>query len=98
MHGEHDPQGTEVQTILGAADFADARVLEVGSGNGRLTFRYARACRFVVGIELKMEELVDAVKACPLDLKGRLAFAQASITRSPFSNETFDVVLFASSL
>ena len=68
MSSEYDSQETEIQAILDAADFTNSRVLEVGSGTGRLTFRYAKACRFVVGVEPKMEALVSAVNASPLDL------------------------------
>jgi 2-polyprenyl-3-methyl-5-hydroxy-6-metoxy-1,4-benzoquinol methylase len=42
MTNELDPEGVESRTLLQAADFNNARVLEVGSGDGRLAFRYAR--------------------------------------------------------
>ena len=40
MASELDPEGVESRTLLQAADFNNARVLEVGSGDGRL----ARIC------------------------------------------------------
>jgi hypothetical protein len=35
---EVDPAGVMPRAILKAANFRDARVLEVGAGDGRLTF------------------------------------------------------------
>ena len=39
MGSELDPKGVETRAVLSAADFRDARVLEIGCGDGRVTFR-----------------------------------------------------------
>lgn len=98
MASELDPQGAEPQALLDAADFNNARVLEVGSGDGRLAFRYAEACPFVAGIEPKVEEVASAVDACPSHLRRRLKFMRASAVALPFRDETFDIALLAWSL
>ena len=95
---EMDPLGAEPQAILGAADFNNARVLEIGSGDGRLTFRYARKSLSAVGIDLKQPEILSAVRNCSADLRSRVRFARASAATLPFRDEVFDIVLLASAL
>ena len=98
MTSELDPHGVEVQTLFDAADFNKARVLEVGSGDGRLAFRYVKTSQFVVGMEPKMQELASAVDACPSHLRQRLRFVRASAMALPFRDEAFDIALLAWSL
>ncbi len=98
MASELDPDGTEPQALLKAASFIDARVLEIGSGDGRLSFRYASVARFVVGIEPKMARVASAADARPSDLKGRLRFLRASAMALPFCDEAFDIALLSWSL
>ena len=38
------------RAVLKAADFRDASVLEVGAGDGRLTYQYAAEARSVVEV------------------------------------------------
>ena len=94
MATEIDPAGAEPRAILQAADFRNARVLEVGAGDGRLTFRYAERARSVVGIDMKGPEIRAAARRPDL----RLQFLCASATALPFAAERFEIVLLASSL
>jgi len=98
MASEIDPQGREPQVLLDAADFNRARVIEIGCGDGRLTFHYGRVSRFVVGLELKAAQLASAVDACPSQLGQRLKFIRASAMALPFGAGDFDIALFAKSL
>lgn len=98
MASEIDPQGREPQVLLGAADFNRARVLEIGCGDGRLTFHYGRLSRFVVGLEPSAARLASAVDACPSQSKNRLNFMRASAMALPFRADGFDIALFAKSL
>ena len=102
-HGESvasgfDPQGAEPEALLDAADFLIARVLEIGSGDGRLTLRYARAARFSVGIDPVVEKIAQAAAACPFDIRRRLRFLPASAMALPFRDGAFDIALLAWSL
>ena len=45
-----DPEGIETKVIHKMIDFSGADVLEVGSGNGRLTWRYAEDTASVPGL------------------------------------------------
>lgn len=97
MATEVDPAGIMPRAILNAADFRDARVLEVGAGDGRLTFQYASEPRYVVGIDTKEPDIRKASQ-CPVEPRGRVQFLCASATALPFSAEQFGIVLLASSL
>jgi ubiquinone/menaquinone biosynthesis C-methylase UbiE len=98
MPTELDPAGAEPRAILQAADFRDARVLEAGAGDGRLTFKYAREPKWVVGIDTKEADIGSAGRNCSAELREHLRFLCASATALPFPGEMFDIVLLANSL
>jgi len=93
-----DPRGVEVRALFAAAEFSRARVLEVGCGDGRLTFRYGSVPDTVIGIEPSADLLVSARTACPANLRGQVTFVQATAPALPFRDSAFDIVLFAKSL
>ena len=95
---EIDPEGVERSELMNAVGRGQARVLEVGSGDGRLSLRYAGAFRFVAGIDPKQDQCLSALKSCPSDVGSRLAFLCGSAAWLPFRPESFEVVLFASAL
>ncbi len=98
MASELDPEGVESRALLQAADFNNARVLEVGAGDGRLAFRYANASAHVVGIEPQAKELASALEACPSHHRQRVSFLQATALALPFRNGSFDIAVLAWSL
>jgi ubiquinone/menaquinone biosynthesis C-methylase UbiE len=98
MPTQLDPHGVESAALLEAAPFNQARVLEVGSGDGRLAFRYATASASVVGIEPDATALASARGACPADLRRRVSFVQATALALPFRSATFDIAVLAWSL
>ena len=98
MATEVDPAGVMPRAILKAADFRNARVLEVGAGDGRLTFQYAAEPRSVLGIDTKESEIRAASRCSGTELRGDVRFLCASATALPFPAEQFDIVLLASSL
>jgi ubiquinone/menaquinone biosynthesis C-methylase UbiE len=93
-----DPAGVGPTVILQAVDFRNAHVLEVGAGDGRLTFRYAEEPRSVVGIDTKEPDIRSAAKVPRAEFRGYAQFLCASATALPFSAEKFEIVLLASSL
>jgi 2-polyprenyl-3-methyl-5-hydroxy-6-metoxy-1,4-benzoquinol methylase len=98
MATEVDPAGVMPHAILKAVDFRGARVLEVGAGDGRLTFQYASQPRAVVGIDTKEPDIRAASRGPALELRGDAHFLCASATALPFSAGQFEIVLLASSL
>ena len=93
---EIDPSGAMPRALLEAADFRGARVLEVGAGDGRLTFQYAAVPRSVVGIDTKEQDIRTALPSA--ESRGNVQFLCASATALPFSAEQFGIVVLASSL
>ena len=46
-----DPEGNETAALFGLAELQGCRVLEIGCGDGRLTWRYAGRAAHVTAIE-----------------------------------------------
>lgn len=95
MTHEKDPERIEARRLHQFADFPGQRVLEVGCGDGRLTWRYADRVRRVSGIDLDRDALRVAVIERSADLEAVAAFAQADSTHLPFAGETYEIAIFA---
>ena len=98
MATEIDPRGVMPRVILSAADFRDASVLEVGAGDGRLTYQYAAETTSVVGIDTKEPDIRAALHHPGMEAREKVQFLCASATALPFAAERFGLVLLASSL
>ncbi len=95
MDVEKDPEGSEARHLHEFIGPVAQRVLEIGCGDGRLTWRYAAAMRQVVGLDLERDDLRVARIERPADLERQVIFAQADSTRLPFKDGSFDLALFA---
>jgi ubiquinone/menaquinone biosynthesis C-methylase UbiE len=98
MTVQKDPERNESRYLHQFADFKDKRVLEIGCGEGRLTWQYAKAARSTVGIDLDRDGLRIATFDRPSDLDTNVQFVQAKSEMLPFSKEKFDIALLAWSL
>jgi len=93
-----DPEGFERKTLNQFADFSGRRVLEIGCGEGRLTWKYAGASALTVGIDPDHNSLRVARADSPYNLRKHVNFAEAGASHIPFANETFDIAILAWSL
>jgi ubiquinone/menaquinone biosynthesis C-methylase UbiE len=98
MPVERDPEALEPKYLHNFADFANAHVLEIGCGDGRLTWRYASSARYVIATDPDPVRLAAAQNDRPPELSHSPAFAQVEAQHLPFSDETFDLTIFAWSL
>jgi ubiquinone/menaquinone biosynthesis C-methylase UbiE len=98
MTFQKDPEKSETKTLHKLVDFGHKRVLEVGCGEGRLTWNYARSAKQVFGIDSDISSVRVAHYDMPSDLRNMTAFAGASSLALPFPHETFDIALLSWSL
>ena len=98
MTVQTDPEGTEAKYLRRFAGFDGAphqRVLEIGCGDGRLTWRYAHAAARLTAIDLNADDLRIALVDRPNDLSDKVSFARADAVHLPFAHSSFDLAIFA---
>ncbi len=93
-----DPEDTETKALLEYADFTGKRVLEIGCGDGRLTWRYARQAASIVAIDPDEDEIASAVEDCPAELRHKIEFRVARLEELDILAEKFDLTLLSWSL
>jgi ubiquinone/menaquinone biosynthesis C-methylase UbiE len=98
MNLQRDPEGFERKTLHKFVDVNDKLVLEVGCGEGRLTWQYAAASKLTVGFDPDHDALRIARADSPYAMQKNVHFAEASARQIPFVNETFDIAILAWSL
>lgn len=74
-----DPEDTETRALHDYADFTGKRVLEIGCGDGRLTWRYADRVASVVAIDPNDEDIEIALEDCPADVRPKIEFRAARL-------------------
>ena len=95
---QKDPENFERKYLLDFADFSDARVLEIGCGDGRLTWKHAPASSLTIGLDPDRNALRVARIDRLSDLADKVHFANAHAEDIPFRKETFDIAILAWSL
>ena len=95
MSIQKDPERNETKYLHRFVDFTNQRVLEIGCGEGRLTWQYAKVTRLTVGIDLDADALRVATIDRLSDLENKVYFSRALSERLPFPQATFDLAIFA---
>lgn len=93
-----DPEGVETRAIHDLVDFDGARVLEVGCGDGRLTWRYAERTASVLAVDLNAEKIEIAKRETPAPLRGKVSFAVEDMTAANLPENSYDVGILSYSL
>lgn len=93
-----DPEGAEQGAIDRVADLAGLRVLEVGAGDGRLTWTLARRAAFVHGIDTDRERIETARAQTPVDLADRVRFSVLSALELDEPPASYEAAVLAWSL
>jgi ubiquinone/menaquinone biosynthesis C-methylase UbiE len=93
-----DPEGVEIAALKRLAPMDGLRVLELGCGDGRLTFRYAHDAKSVLAVDPDEEQIAKANAALPPDLAERVAFEASGAAEVDVPRRRFDLALFAWSL
>jgi ubiquinone/menaquinone biosynthesis C-methylase UbiE len=93
-----DLYGDETAALAEIVDLVGKRVLEVGAGEGRLTWRFAAETRDVLAIDPDEERIAQARADLPLELAERVRFAVMDATELDVGKERFDIALLSWSL
>ena len=95
-----DPDGRQNAAIIDITDFQDKSVLEIGCGDGSLTWSYASQTSRVTAIDPSIQDIESARQATPPYLVDRVDFVISDIGDfSPAKGKKpFDVALFSWSL
>ena len=95
-----DPENNELEALFDLADFDGKQVLEIGSGDGRLTWLYAARAAHVTAIEPFAKSFGKAKENLPHELEGRVSFQNISFEDfAPTGGAAaFDVVILSWSL
>jgi 2-polyprenyl-3-methyl-5-hydroxy-6-metoxy-1,4-benzoquinol methylase len=95
-----DPEGAETEALFALVDLDGAEVLEIGCGDGRLTWRYADRTAHVTAIDPFEDGMARAKLQLPERLRPTVdlrcvAFEQFAAEARP---AVFDVVILSWSL
>ena len=95
-----DPENNELEALLDLADIDGNQVLEIGSGDGRLTWLYADRAAHVTAIEPFEVSHNEARRSLPIELKGRVDFQNISFEDFAAASDAaaFDVAILSWSL
>ena len=93
-----DPEGVELRTLRELAPVDGLHVLELGCGDGRLTFQFAGATSSVLAVDPDAERVATAEREMPEKLEGKVSFRVAGVTEVRRPRRRFDVALFSWSL
>jgi 2-polyprenyl-3-methyl-5-hydroxy-6-metoxy-1,4-benzoquinol methylase len=93
-----DPDGVEAATIRELVDLAGLRVLDVGCGDGRLSFACAREGAEVFAFDPDEDVVEIARTETPRELRKRLRFEVAHAREIELPRGEFELALFSWSL
>jgi ubiquinone/menaquinone biosynthesis C-methylase UbiE len=93
-----DSEEAETRAIHELIDFTNRDVLDVGCGDGRLTWRFAEPTHSVLGLDPIAESIATARASVPAGLQAKVSFQVADITTTDLPPAAFDVVVLSWSL
>ena len=95
-----DPENNQARALSEMADFTGQHVLEIGCGDGRVTWLFADQAARVTAIDPAAEQIALARQDMPARLRDRLEFRDVAFEdfalASPAS--AFDIVILSWSL
>jgi ubiquinone/menaquinone biosynthesis C-methylase UbiE len=95
---QRDPEDSEKKFLHKFADLKDKRILEVGSGEGRVTWKYANASKSIVGFDIDKDAIRVAQADAVINASQHVLFFNASAKHIPLKKETFDIAICSWSL
>ena len=93
-----DPDHIEITAIRALVGVAGCRVVEIGCGDGRITFEYAASARSVLAFDSDEEAIRTARTDTPAELRSKVRFEIADAAQIELPTGEFDLALFSWSL
>ncbi len=95
-----DPENNETRALFDMVNFGGQHVLEIGCGDGRLTWRYADKAAHVTAIDPSAKQIELAREGLPIQLKDRIEFYNIAFEDFAAGNaqSAFDIVILSWSL
>jgi ubiquinone/menaquinone biosynthesis C-methylase UbiE len=95
-----DPEENEIHALFDLVDLSGQRVLEIGSGTGRLTWLYAGFAVRVTAIEPSAKSIAIARQDIPRGLKEQVEFHQVGFEEFALASDAdrFDTAILSWSL
>jgi ubiquinone/menaquinone biosynthesis C-methylase UbiE len=93
-----DPEGVEAGTLAALAPADGLRVLELGCGDGRVTFQLAQTAASVLAVDPDEKRIAAARAALPTSLSEKVSFEVAGAAEIDPSRREFDLAIFSWSL
>ena len=93
-----DPEEVETGVIHDLVDFNGKDALEIGCGNGRMTWHFAHEAASVLALDPKESEIAAARERTPDALKAAVSFQVADISGINLPEDAFDVAIISWSL
>ncbi len=98
MIGLLDPEGVETRVLHDLVDFRGKDVLEIGCGDGRMTWRYADAAASVLAFDPDEASIAAAREETPERLNAKVDFRVAGIMDIDLADAAYDVGLLSWSI
>ena len=98
LPSDYPPPGMEVRLIERFVDFKGKKVLEFGSGDGRLTGQYANRAAMVIAVEPDRARVALARRAAAQAKLTNITVRAGSAERVRLGGGGFDIALFSWSL
>lgn len=93
-----DPEETETRVLHELVDFANKDVVEIGCGDGRMTWRYAGVTRSVLGLDPNEDRISEARQRTPDTVRPIVGFRVCDVQSVGLPAEGFDVAILSWSL
>jgi ubiquinone/menaquinone biosynthesis C-methylase UbiE len=93
-----DPDGVEIETIRTLVDLRGRRIVEIGCGDGRMTFACAEEAASMLAFDPDEESIRVAEAAIPRKLRRRIQLEVADAAEIELPESEFDLALFSWSL
>lgn len=92
-----DPEGNETRALFDMTNFSEQYVLEIGCGDGRLTWLYADKAARITAIDPSAKQIALAREQLPGHLQDRIQFLNSAFENfaSVSAPSTFDIVILS---